>query len=85
MDDYLSARHSPGIFMPLTAAAATDLSSLIFRDGYAPFVPFTGRLDDERAWALRNRARLPVLQQPLGLWGSLDGYNKSGVQVPHSK
>lgn len=69
------------VFMIITAAAGSELNSLIFRDGYAPFVPFTGRLDDEVSWAIANRARLPVLLQPLGLWGSTSGYNKSGVQV----
>ena len=49
---------------------------------YAPFVPFTGRLQDERAWGARNRRRLAALMQPSGLWGGRAGYNRSGVEVP---
>ena len=67
--------------MPITAVARSDLRALAFRDGYAPFAPFSGRLDDERRWAVLNRQRLPLLLQPLGLWGAHEGYNKSEVAV----
>lgn len=67
--------------MPITAVARADLSALAFRDGYAPFAPFTGRLQDEVEWTALTKQRLSLLLQPLGLWGGQQGYNKSEVAV----
>jgi len=72
------------LFLPLTAVARLDLQGLAFRDGYAPFAPFTGELIDAPpgAWAARNRRRCAALLQPAGLWGGARGYNRTRVAVP---
>jgi len=80
LDDYVNTT-GVDTFVPLTAVARNDLQGLAFRDGYAPFAPFTGRLEDPVRWAALNRRRLPALLQPLGLWGATLGYNKSEVEV----
>ena len=72
VSDYV--RHGGGApLMPLSAVARSDLKGLAFREGYAPFAPFTGSLLDERRWRRRNRRRLAALQQPAGLWGGTSG------------
>ncbi|EOD23579.1 hypothetical protein EMIHUDRAFT_373892, partial [Emiliania huxleyi CCMP1516] len=77
--DYVRAAEPPHeqreAFFPLTAVARSDLRGLAFRTGYAPpgAAFFTGELVGPPAghaasWQATNRARLPVLLQPLGLW-----------------
>ena len=74
--DYV--RHGGGEpLMPLSAVARSDLAGLAFRDGYAPFAPFTGSLVDESRWRRRNWRRLAVLQQPAALWGGTAGCDTS--------
>jgi len=82
VESYINS--STDVFLLLTGVVRADLSALAFRDGYAPFRPFTGRLQDERHWAMLNAQRIPVLLQPLGLWGAREGYNKSEVAVKTS-
>ena len=70
------------VFLPLTAVARADLDGLAFRDGYAPWPPFSGALQPIRdGWARRNARRLPALLQPYGLWRGEVGYNRSEVAV----
>eukprot|EP00964_Phaeocystis_antarctica_P050340 scaffold29226_cov70-Phaeocystis_antarctica.AAC.1 len=79
--DYV--RHGGGApLMPLSAVARSDLAGLAFRDGYAPFAPFTGSLLDESLWRRRNRRRLAVLLQPAGLWGGTAGCHTSCYPEP---
>ena len=45
------------------AVARADLDGLAFRDGYAPWPPFSGALQPIRdGWARRNARRLPALK-----------------------
>ena len=86
VDAYVAAaRSSRETFFVLTAAAKPDLNGLAFRTGYAPFPPFTGELiGPPGAWAQRNRDRLPVLLQPLGLWsGAGEADDDGGGQQAH--
>jgi hypothetical protein len=80
VDDYVASRAR--VFAPLTAVARRTLRGLGFRDGYAPYAPFTGTIVDEAGWRRRTRARLPLLLQPALCWGATRGYNKSEVAVP---
>ena len=50
-----------------------------FRDGYAPFAPFTGQLQGAPAWG-RAAGGGSRRAQPSGLWGG-DSYNKSEVAL----
>jgi tetratricopeptide (TPR) repeat protein/nucleotide-binding universal stress UspA family protein len=80
IDRYLNGTED--VFLPLTAVARADLDGLAFRDGYAPWPPFSGALQPIRdGWARRNARRLPALLQPYGLWRGELGYNRSEVAV----
>ena len=83
VEEYVRAAPTPTArreaFFVLTAAARSNLRGLAFRSGYAPYPPFTGKLSGPPgAWALRNRERVPVLLQPLGLWSGADESDADG-------
>ena len=88
LDDYVQeAQATPrrDAFFLLTAVVKSDLRGLAFRTGYSPFAPFTGELvGPPGRWAEINRARLPLLLQPLGLWsgeGESEGGSEGGGAV----